>query len=328
MYQFKIDEDEVNKKLAKATSEEVSKDNESQSLSAKDELVNNFTGIDQKYNDALSADNGFKETELNLERVEASKPSDEEIESTAKQSLNDYYNSGVANLKSSAEEESANLNNKIASETESATKQKESVSASYEQAKKEAENEAIKRGLARSSIIMKQLENYDTAKLNKISEIDKGLASTLTDLNDQISSLQTKLNESLNNFDLSYAVKLQDKINSLKQEAEEKYLEAVKYNNQLAETEAEFKAKQEANKADYKAKEKDQQLDMAEFISSYGKTALLEQMYEEKYNLAREYFNSLPKEEALKELGQDDSYYYMMQLGSYYYTLFNEMKNR
>lgn len=327
MYQFKIDEGEVNKKLAKATSGEVATESETKEKSAKDELNENFASIDDKYSNVLSAENGFNETELNLERVEANKPSDEEIESTAKQSLADYYNTGVANLKSNAEEETVNLNEKINLETDNASKQKEKVNVSYDQAKENAKDEAIKRGLARSSIIMKQLENYDKAKLGEINEIDRNLATTLTNLNNQISSLQTKLNESLNNFDLSYAVKLQDKINSLKQEAEEKYNEAVEYNNKLTQAEAEFKAKQEEAKADFEVKQKDQELDIAKFIDDNSKTSLYEKMFQEKYKLARDFLNSLTKEEALAELASD-SYFYTQQLGSYFFPLFNEMQSR
>lgn len=280
-------------------------DEENENLNS--EIKKQFEEIDSVQNT-----NENNSSELSLERKEVPNITDEEIEEIARNSLSDYYTNGVSSLLDSNDKATANLNSKAEKLLNGFNESKESLNDQINNAKKNAENQAIKRGIARSSIIMNELENFDKIKIEETAKMEQALNSQIAQINFEIESLNSRLDDSLKAFDLSYAVKLQNKINDLKEEQTKKIEKALEYNNKIALQEAQFNQKQ-------KELNSKQSSNLSTFDMDTAKA---------KYDIASKYFSGISKEDALNEILNIDADYYRKHLGNYYYKLYNEIRNR
>lgn len=273
-----------------------------------DELKKKFDEIDSSFN---TEESESQNSALTLERKNVEELTDDEIENIAKNSLQDYYNSGVKSLNDSNAKSISDLNSKAEKAINNFEKNKQSLADQIENAKTNAENQAIKRGIARSSIIAGQLENFDRMKIDKQTEMEKELNNQISQINYEIDSLSSRLEDSLKAFDLNYAVKLQNKINDLKEEQIKKIEKALEYNNSIALKEAEFNLKQQEKSAK---------------SSSQTQSSLTNDVQKAKYKAAKDYFSNFSKEDALSELLNTNADYFREQLGSYYYKLYSDLK--
>ena len=275
--------------------------NDEEEIKVSNEIKNQFDAIDASTNENSGS------LGLSLERKEVPSLSDDELANIAKDSLSDYYSSGVSSLLDSNEKSTQSLNSKAQKALENFENEKESLEVQVENAKRKASNQALKRGLARSSVIMNQLENYDKIKIEQTAKMEQDLNKQISQINYEIESLSSRLDDSLKAFDLSYAVKLQNKINDLKEEQTQKIEKALEYNNKIALQEAEFNAK---------------------YNDKLNSTSVSVDNTKAKYEVARTYFASLSKEDALSQLLNTDADYFRQHLGNYYFKLYNEIKGR
>ena len=289
--------------------------NDEEEKNSSSEIKKQFDEIDSEQ--ALSSNNSANDfASIELERKEVPNVTDDELEEIAKNSLSDYYSNGVKSLLDSNEKSITSLNSKAEKALTNLEEGKEKLNSQIDNAKQNAENQAIKRGLARSSIIMNQLENYDKMKIEQAAKMEKEVNDQISQINYEIETLSSRLEDSLKSFDLSYAVKLQTKINDLKDEQVKKIEKALEYNNKIALQEAEFNAKQKEKNAKYSSG------------TSSASTQSLSDTTKAKYEVASKYFAGLSKEDALDELLNIDADYYRKHLGNYYYKLYNEISNR
>lgn len=274
-------------------------------------LKEQFEEIDASYNgtEEETADSG-----LTLERKQVDALSDEELETMAKDSLRDYYSNGVQSILDSNEKSVSNLNSKAEKAIETANSSQEKLNNEVDVAKQNAQNQAIRRGLARSSIIMNQLEGYDKLQIEESAKIQQNLDNQISQINFEIESLNSRLEDSLKAFDLSYAVKLQNKINNLKEEQTKKIEKALEYNNKIALQEAQYNSKQKELSAKYG--------------TNNSSTIETNSASKAKYEVAKSYFAALPKEDALNELLNTSADFLRSQLGNYYFKLYNEIVAR
>jgi len=330
MYQFKIS--------PKTVKIEENNENETENTSANatekapttiDDLIDSFNTIDSSYGSMTKITNENSNNiaeELNLEKMSYTEPTEEEITTQAQNSLTDYKQNTIKNIEDETEAENTKLINNKSSLINSADEQKQNIATTYANAKDSTEKDALKRGLARSSIVINKLAAFTTDEVNQYQKISDELNGSLKDIESSIANLETKKQNSLNNFNITYAIKLSEKIDNLKAVQEEKEAEVIKYNNQIAEKEAEYAQKlSEAEKDNYQA-EWERQLKLAEYQSKYGKLPSADLVAIEKYNLALTYFNNLPKTEALAEL--ESNPLLKQQLGEHYFELYNKISKR
>lgn len=299
MYQY-IFSDEDSKIIEQQTQKE----------DKKKALKDNFEAIDNKYLNTLT---GNQEPSLNLEKMTFEKPSDEQIKQQATNSLADYRESGLKNIEQEYMTKSQNIDDSISLKKQNADMQKSELEKKYASLKADASNDALKRGLARSSIVVNTLEAFDNKMLDNFMTINQDLANSIDTLSNQKSLLEQQKQNALNSFDISYAVQLNEKIDKINEKLKQQEETVLKYNNEIAEKEAEYKRKKQQEALDY-----------AEYVGKYGLGTIEMMKSNEKYKLAREYFLTLPKAEAIKELESDSTY--INQLGTYYYKLINELK--
>lgn len=288
-----------------------------------EELTSQFEEVDSKFD--LNNKSSKIEGDLNLTRLEDVSKTADEISKLAKDSLKEYYNMNIENINSNANNNIETLKKSLISQTENANNLKEKVANNVEEVKQNASNDALKRGLARSSIVINQLNAFDNAKLEEYNKIDAELTTAVNDINSEIESLNFEKEKALKEFDLTYASKLNEKINSLTDELAEKQAEITKYNNEIAQIEKEYendklKFNNDSNQQDF-----ENSMQLNEFVAKYGANALNTVKNSEKFEYAYAYFKSLPKEQAYEEIKNNEESL-RKQLGSYYNQLANLYK--
>lgn len=282
MYQYLFDEDTTNK-IKESTSKTKS-------------VLDKFNDIDKKYSTGNKVD-----SKISLEKISYNAPTQEEVLKKAENSLYDYKTTKQDAINDDYNLQNEQINQSINSIKEDKKEQQAEIESTYSKVKENASNDAIKRGLARSSIIVNKLENYDNKMLNDLAVLSSQTSEKINTLNTQKNTLELEKNNALKSFDIEYAIKLQEKIDSLNEDISKNEQSVIKYNNEIAEIEAKWnkEVEQENN---------DREMDMANFIAKYGIYEVNAIKQNEKYQVAKEYLSSLDKQSALSELENNSAY--------------------
>ena len=261
------------------------------------EDTENLTQKTKKYSDLLD---GFKDVDkkfssqdepFTLEKKTFTKPTDEEISSKAQDSLQDYKTQQLQAIEDDYNTKTTNIDTKIESANSDGDKQKQEANALYSSLKDQAKKDATKRGLARSSIVINILDAFDQNMIEKYNQINDQISSTISSLNNQKSLLSEQRQNALNAFDISYALKLSNKIDEINTELAKEEEKVLQYNNEIAQKEAEYELKRKQNALDY-----------AQYIDKNGQDSIDKAKQDEKYILAKQYLDSLSKQEAMDEI--------------------------
>ena len=282
MYQYIID-DNTTKKVKDSTTKTKS-------------VLDKFSDIDKKYTVGNQID-----SDISLRKIDYKTPTQEEVAKQAENSLFDYKTSGVDSINNKYDLQNSLVDKSIKDLKTNEKEQKANIEDAYSRVKENASNDAIKRGLARSSIIVNKLENYDNKMLNDLAVLANKTTAKIDSLNTQKNTLTLEKQNALKAFDLAYAIKLQDKIDALNEDITKNEQAAIKYNNQIAEYEAKWEreVEQENN---------DREMAMANFIAKNSVYTINSVKRNEKYGVAKEYLNSLDKQTALAELTSNSAY--------------------
>ena len=286
------------------------------------ELESIFEEVDSKYDKDNSSTK--LQSELNLEKLDNVEKTAEEISELAKDSLKDYYTTNVNNINSKNNTEIKNLEDSVKTKTDNANALKENVNKNTEEVKQQASNDALKRGLARSSIVINKLNAFDNAKLAEYNKIDKELTDSINSINSEIANLNAERENALSEFDITYASKLNEKINTLTQELADKQAEITKYNNQIAKIEAEYEKDVHSYNNNLTQQDFENSIQLNEFIAKYGADALNAVKNNEKYDYAYAYFKTMPVAQAYAEIKANQATL-KHQLGT---ALYNNLVNK
>ena len=120
-----------------------------------EELESQFSEIDSKYDS--SNESSKIDSDLSLTRLNDVNIDDDEISKVAKDSLQEYYSTNVNKINTDSNSEKQNLESSKETKTSSAGDLKNTIEQTYAGVKEDASNDALKRGLARSSIIINKL---------------------------------------------------------------------------------------------------------------------------------------------------------------------------
>lgn len=248
------------------------------------DLLENFKQIDQKFS---SQDSGS----LDLEKKTFTKMSDEDIKERAENNLFDYKESSLKNINDEYSAKENSLDENLQQAKQSAIEKKNEAKDLYSSLKNNASKDAIKRGLARSSIVINVLDAFDKGMIEEYNKINQEISTKIDSLNSQKQLLDEQKQNALNSFDISYAVKLSNKIDEINKSLQEQEQKILEYNNQIAEKEAKYEAERKQNALDY-----------AKYIQNNGTEAITQLKNNEKYTIAKDYLMSLSKQDALDEL--------------------------
>ncbi len=316
VYNYKISDDITKKVLTSGKKDE--KDKKVQ------ELINKLNETSQKFT-LTNQNNDVSVENVSLERKQAKELSDEQINELASNELQDYKNSNISAIKDESKLKEQQLNENKQTLEKSADEQKSNILAYYDQAKENVSNQALQRGLARSSIVINQLGAFDENQINDLNKIDAELTQKVNNINFELSGLNGELQKALNDFDISYAVKLKDKINNLNTELEKEQNKIIEYNNQIALQEAQFNKSLDELREKLSSSDWDKQSNLADIYGKYGSGVVNRIVQESLYQTAKNYLKDFSHDEVLKLL-QDENF--KKSLGSAYDLVVNDYTSR
>ena len=216
-------------------------------VSAQKSLTEQLAKLDSEYRAGLPVaeqpdlDELFPESS-GLEEIEYTPATDDEIADRAQSEI-DYLKTSERNKLDT------DYDKAVKSLTEQSDTAKETLEDSYRkldelygELKQQAENDSIKRGIARSSIAASRLSDLDNAHMTSAGEAEAAYNAAVDAINVEIASLQTEQETALEELDLKYAAELQDRIAELKSERDKTVAEYEKYNNSVAEKNRELRA--------------------------------------------------------------------------------------
>jgi len=257
--------------------------------------------------------------ELNLQKVDVPEKTEDELLKIAKESLSSKYDLNKASTNDSFERQINNLLNKQDLMKIDAENSKSEINSYYDEVSKDTENQALKRGLARSSIIINQLSNINGNKANELISVMKTLQQKLGENQENISSLENEKEIALNNLDIEYAIELNNKLNDVKSEYKKAREDAINFNNNVEKLKAEYKLDLDKQKLDKQEK-------LTELKSEYNVDYVNNQIKNAKYEYLKTYFDTLDKEYALNLFLSNEKLKSI--LGNDYQKLYNYILNK
>ncbi len=199
----------------------------------------------------------------------------------------------------------------------------------YDELRKNAENDSLKRGMARSSVITSQLNSLDRAQIESAGNVEAAYQSTVGAIDQKINALQNDRELALNELDLRSAAELGSRIDELKKERDDTVLQYEKYNNSVREKNIKYEQQRQDDIAQFLAKrEKEKQDALAkqqENENKYGYSGDKLKNYTQRYNAAYQFYSSLSPDIAADALAASPNMKYY--LGQYYDTLMSALKS-
>lgn len=203
---------------------------------SKGDLIKNLAKSTSVMNDEIQA----LEDEYGaakLEKIEYVAPTDDELLAVAKATLKEKYDLKRDDATSSSNSKKKSLSQSIEDLLKDAQAKKDNADLNYSNAIKDVENQAVKRGIARSSIALSALSNLADDNANAKASIDKDSQDKKDDILKQIQDVEETLQTTLNKLDEDQNVEVDKELNELKEERDKKVEEVTKFNNQVAEKE-------------------------------------------------------------------------------------------
>lgn len=192
---------------------------------------------------ASNAVNEAVRKEYGAEYMKGDERTDDELEKQAEENARKKVENENRELEKTTAEKIGDLSGKAESKKNALSESEREISARYDEAKKQASNEALKRGLGRSSIILNLIKEYDEGKLKDIGERKSVAAKELEEIDGEIERLGKELKNSLEKTDMKTAFELNEQLNELKKSRDEANEKALVYNNTLAGKLADFRRK-------------------------------------------------------------------------------------
>lgn len=237
---------------------------------------------------------------VKLEETKYDAPTDAQLEKLAVGSLADYKTQGEAAIRKENADGGAALQAKRDAAASGLDSELTALDGEYSRAARGIDNDVIKRGLARSSIAATQKGELEADRAKSAAAIRESYGKRISELDSEISALGSKLQTALDDFNVSYAVKLNETLAGLKAERENKIAEAAKYNNEIRAKQAALDAERLRTESElYTAALKQQ--DAATDLDVLSKDKR-EVIYKEVFKKMDDYLASLSKEEAKREI--------------------------
>lgn len=278
--------DDVSKKVYDTYSNSVQKDDI-------DKVINSINKIKNTFDDVEIPDYEAPK----FERLDSIEKSSEDIAGEAENSLADFKNSSLNSIEKDIENQRTSLETNKQSLAETKDNAVATVKSNYASAKREASDDALKRGLARSSIAVSVLDAFSQDEIDALNSIEKEYAGSLNEINFELNALDAQKKKALDDFDIAYAVKLNDKISSLTNDYNKKQQEIIEYNNKIAEKEKDYLDKYNNLVADIQSDNYSNATKKAELYNKYGSKFISTYTKNQIYDVLDNYFANKSNEE-------------------------------
>ena len=208
-------------------------------------------------------------------------------------------------LEGEKEQEKSNINlefednkNKLEQEKSNMQKLKDEnetkINNIYDSESLSIERQAIKRGLARSSIVLGQLAKIENDRASELINNMNNISSKIDNIEDDIQKNIIARDNALKNLDLDYAEEIEEKLEESKAEYKKTVDEVIEFNNNVDKLEAEYKIKYENAKQDWTEGVID--------LNQKGYDGYRQKIANAKYDYMTSYLSLFDKDEAIKLL--------------------------
>ncbi|MBQ3234805.1 MAG: hypothetical protein IJA97_01430 [Clostridia bacterium] len=172
-----------------------------------------------------------RDEKTTLTELEYTPLTQEEIETEAKKNVDQKYQLKINELDEKLKKSTADTESASEALKESSKQKKQEVERSYDALEKKVSENAINRGIARSSIVAEQIKDLGVEKIRDLLSVDDNLAGELKKNADKISTLQSDYKTAVSNLNIEKALEISENIDKLTKEQNEKIEEVLKYNN-------------------------------------------------------------------------------------------------
>lgn len=254
------------------------------------------------------------------EKYEYEAPTDEQITQSATDELSGYKAQNEKSIGTEYAQKEKELVANKASTAENYGDSSAKLKATYEEAAQSLSDDALKRGLARSSIALNNQAAASQAYTQSQSELLNKYNDNISAIDQELNGLEGQRQSALDSFNISYAAKLTERINELKEQREDNKQKALEYNNSLRSKEYEQKLDKDSTESDLYTEALNQQKAKNEL-----KKTIPDEMRNEIdaniYNKVVEILNSMSFNEA-RELFLNEPIFHEVLNDYYYYTLY------
>lgn len=284
MKKFKITEKDF-EKLTAPTKPSTAEEEESEK---KKKLKEDLIGFQEEYETSKSRT--YSGVEIpNVVEKEYVVPTKEETKTKVTQTVTPLYDAKMQTVKDESEFEQRQKEDDIDLIYQRARESLGEIDKSYAKSKENLSDEAIKRGLARSSIVASQLADLEKAKLGAQTEILNKRDSDVGKKDQEINDLKVQLYNKIAELNGEKAIDIATRMDELFKEYASKQEETLKYNNELRQKRADMIAEamskgldlSEQNSEEYKKMIADKTKSMYSYYYSFGKGAS-EEMQKDK----------------------------------------------
>ena len=291
---------------------------------AKQNVLNKLQEIEDKY--TILEFVPEETTSLGLEKQEFTAPTEDEIRLEAEKSLSAQKENEREEIENTYEGKFNNLNNEVEDVALERDEDVEAAASNFRSSLRDATNSSIKQGISRSSIYDEAVKAIEGERNSLISAAEDEFNREMSRLEKEIDLLQRQKDNALEAFDISYAIKLEDKIADINKDIANKQKEVEKYNENVDKLEAEnLKAQEQANAQRQQEIEKHNE-ELLKQIEKLGEAGVAQQKLKERSGVVLDFLMSIPKDVALSELTKDN--YYETLLGSYYPSVYAQILRR
>ena len=308
MYSFRVD-DNVTKKAI------TSIDSSNKKNKTIEDLVDGINNI----NHSLDVGGSTADVkEPNFTRLDQVVIDDDQIKNQAETELKEYKTSSIDKINKDTESKLDKVTKDKQTLKENYDSTISSLDKYYDSARNTVSNDALSRGLARSSIVINELQAFTNEQLNTYAKLNEELNDNITALDFEISTLEEEKDKALSQFDIEYAEKLTSKIASLKQNLLDKQEEVIKYNNEIEEKETQFNMDYNKLVSDLEKADWSKQSDIMDIVAKYGTNVIEKYKSNQVLNLLDDYFSGKSKSVINYELKYNSAL--REALGKYYDT--------
>lgn len=306
-----------------------------EALGAESSVVDKLRELEKKYNDSLPKEeeadiDSLFPKESGLKEIDYTPRTDEDIVESAKKSVDFDKKQAVNKVDDKYKNAVDALSDDKKSAGETLKQSYDNLEKLYSQLRERANDDALKRGIARSSIAAGQTDALSAQHLKSATDAENAYTIAVANIDASISKLERDKDNALEELDLKYAVELDQKINDLKSERDKTVEKYEKYNNEIRKKNDEYEANRQKKISDYlNQKEKDKlekDKQQRDYESKYGYSGEKLKNYTERYKVAYDFYSSLSPEIAADALKASPNMKYY--LGEYYDKLLSSLKSK
>lgn len=303
-------------------------------LAKESELVNKLDELDKSWqasqtpDDEVDIDALFPQ-DSGLRELEYNPATDEQLRELARREADYNKQTSINALDKQYTNKKSGLESQKSEADKSLEDSYAKLESLYKELRQNAENNSLKRGMARSSVIMGQLSNLDSAHMASAGEVEAAYNDVIGNINNNITQLESDRETALDTLDLKYASELSTRISELEKERADTIAQYEKYNNTIREKDRKYQQEREEDVEQYLANREKEKLAAEEeqraYESKYGYSGEKQKNYVERYNLAYDFYSALSPDIAADALAASPNMKYY--LGEYYNKLLNSLKS-